>query len=163
MVESADLGGRAPEPALLCGFLDWNRGVVVNKVRDLPFEDAARAMTSSGVSPLGVIAHLAAVEIAWFEEKFAGLPIDPLWDEHGSFRLLDADSVESVVEEYESACDRARAVVDAARSLDELSVRPHEFYGEVSLRWILVHMIEETARHAGHLDVMREAIDGSVG
>lgn len=163
MVESTDLGGRAPERALLTGFLDWNRGVVVNKVLGLPLEDAARVMTSSGLSPLGVIAHLAAVEIAWFEETFAGQPGDPIWDDHGSFRLLESDSAESVLEEYQAACERSRAIVEVAPSLDELSVRVHEFYGNVSLRWMLVRMIEETARHAGHLDLMREAIDGKTG
>ena len=57
----------------------------------------------------------------------------------------------------------SRKDVDAAPSLDQLSVGEHGVFGQVSLRWVLVHMIEETARHAGHLDLMREEIDGKTG
>jgi len=120
-------------------------------------------MTPTGLSVLGVVAHLAAVEVGWFAESFAGEPVDPRWEIHGSFRLVADDDVESVVDEYDDACRRSRAIVNAAASLDVLSVESHEFYGPVSLRWIIVHMIEETARHAGHLDLMRETIDGVTG
>ena len=112
---------------------------------------------------MGILAHLAAVEVGWFTEPFAGATVDPMWDDHGSFRLRPDDSVESVVEEYRAACASSRAIVDAAPSLDALSVDVHNVWGNVSLRWLLVHMIEETARHAGHLDLMREQIDGRTG
>jgi uncharacterized damage-inducible protein DinB len=148
---------------MLSGFLDWYRSVVEHKVEGLMLDDATRFMTPTGLSPLGVVAHLAAVEVAWFDETFAGQPVDPVWDDHGSFRISERDSVESVLDEYRRACGRSREVVAAASSLDDLSVRTHEVWGEVSLRWILVHMIEETARHAGHLDIMREAIDRRTG
>ena len=120
-------------------------------------------MTPTGLSPLGVIAHLAATEVGWFAESFSGEPVDPMWETHGSFRLTADDTVSSVLEEYEASCARSRRIVDAAPSLDALSVEEHEIFGHVSLRWILVHMVEETARHAGHLDLMRETIDGSTG
>jgi hypothetical protein len=157
------LGGRAEERALLSGFLDWNRAVIEHKVLGLDLDNATRVMTPTGLSPLGIVAHLAAAEVAWFDETFTGTPVDPMWDDHGSFRLKAADSVESVLTEYRDACERSREIVDSARSLDQLSARLDEFRGAVSLRWILVHMIEETARHAGHLDIMREAIDGRTG
>jgi uncharacterized damage-inducible protein DinB len=157
------LGGRAEERALLSGFLDWNRAVIEHKVQGLATDDAKRLMTPTGLSPLGVVAHLAAVEVAWFDETFAGTAVDPTWDTHGSFRLLAEDTIESVLTEYRDACPRSRDVVTAASSLDDLSVHADEFRGNVTLRWILVHMIEETARHAGHLDIMREAIDGRTG
>jgi uncharacterized damage-inducible protein DinB len=157
------LGGQAEERPLLAGFLDWNRAVVEHKVQGLSTEAASHVITSTGLSPLGVVAHLAAVEVGWFAETFAGEPVDPMWDKHGSFRLTDKDSVDSIVDEYRAACARSRAIVQAAASLDALSAQAHEFYGHVSLRWVLVHMLEETARHAGHLDVMREAIDGQTG
>jgi hypothetical protein len=148
---------------MLSGFLDWYRSVVEHKVEGLALDDAVRVMTPTGLSPLGVVAHLSAVEVGWFEETFAGQPVDPIWDDHGSFRIRDSDTVESVVAEYQDACAGSRGVVAAAPSLDDLSVRTDEVLGQVSLRWILVHMIEETARHAGHLDIMRETIDGRTG
>jgi uncharacterized damage-inducible protein DinB len=148
---------------MLSGFLDWYRAVIEHKVEGLTFDDATRVMTPTGLSPLGVVAHLAAVEVGWFAETFADEPIDPMWDDHGSFKIRESDSVESVLGEYRDACGRSREVVAAASSLDDLGARTDEVWGDVSLRWILVHMIEETARHAGHLDIMREAIDGRTG
>jgi len=163
MSSTDHLGARAEEGALLAGFLDWYREIVEHKVAGLTLEDATRIMTPTGMSPLGIVAHLAAVETGWFVEDFAGGAVDPIWDDHGSFRLRADDSVESVIEEYRVACANSRAVVAATPSLDTLSVAEDKFRGHVSLRWILVHMIEETARHAGHLDVMREQIDGQTG
>jgi uncharacterized damage-inducible protein DinB len=160
---SDPLGSRADERATLTGVLDWYRTVIEHKVQGLTTDVASRAMTTTGLSPLGVVAHLAAVEVGWFGETFAGQPVDPVWDDHGSFRLLSQDSVDSIVDEYRTACTRSRSIVEAARSLDVLSVQPDQFRGQVSLRWILIHMVEETARHAGHLDIMREAIDGQTG
>jgi uncharacterized damage-inducible protein DinB len=159
----SDLGGRSDEREMLCGFLDWYRSVVEHKVDGLALDDASRAMTATELSPLGVVAHLAAVEVGWFEETFAGGAVDPMWDDHGSFRLRATDTVESVLNEYRDACTRSREIVIGAASLDALSTRADPYRGNVSLRWVLVHMIEETARHAGHLDIMREAIDGQTG
>jgi hypothetical protein len=158
-----DLGARTNEREMLCGFLDWYRSVVEHKVDGLAMDDASRAMTATGLCPLGIVAHLAAVEVGWFEETFTGGAIDPMWDDHRSFRLRPNDTVESVVSEYHDACTRSREIETGAASLDGLSVREDPYRGNVSLRWILVHMIEETARHAGHLDIIREAIDGQTG
>jgi uncharacterized damage-inducible protein DinB len=163
MAAMGDLGSRADERSLLSGFLDWYRSVIERKVHDLSRDDATRVMTPTGLSLLGVVAHLAAAEVGWFMETFAGEPLDPMWDVHGSFRLRESDTVESVVIEYRNACARSRTIADAALSLDQLSVIADEYRGKVSLRWILVHMVEETARHAGHLDLMREQIDGRTG
>jgi hypothetical protein len=148
---------------MLTGFLDWYRMVVQHKVQGLSTDAASMTMTATGLSPLGVVAHLAAVEVGWFAETFAGQRVDPVWDDHGSFKLRGDDSVDSIVDEYRAACGRSRSIVDAAPSLDVLSVQSDEFRGHVSLRWILIHMLEETARHAGHLDIMRESIDGETG
>ena len=163
MSAGEEFGARAEERELLVGFLDWYRGVVVHKVEDLRSEQASRVMTATGLSPLGVIAHLAAVEVGWFAETFAGDPVDPAWEGHGAFVLSPADTTTSVIGEYERACARSRTIVDGTPSLDVRAVEAHDFWGHVSLRWLLVHMIEETARHAGHLDIMREAIDGRTG
>ena len=164
MSATEGLGGRADERDMLGGFLDWYRVVVERKVLGLSLADAGRSMTPSGLSPLGVVAHLASVEIGWFVETVAGEPVDPVWDDHGSFRLLPGDTVESVLTESRDACVAwSRAIADATPSLDALSAVADRYRGNVSLRWVLMHMIEETARHAGHLDLMREQIDGHLG
>jgi hypothetical protein len=161
--DTGHLGTSDEERPMLSGFLDWYRAVVEHKVEGLDLDDATRVMTPTGLAPLGIVAHLAAVEVAWFEETFAGQPVDPMWDDHGNFRIVDGDTVESVLAEYRDACGRSRRVVAVAPSLDDLSAETGGVWGHVSLRWILVHMIEETARHAGHLDIMREMIDGRTG
>jgi hypothetical protein len=164
MSTSSDhLGGRGDECEMLNGFLDWYRAVVVRKVEGLSFADATRVMTPTGLSPIGIVAHLASAEVGWFDETFAGRPIDAKWDVYGDFLLQAGDTVESVVAEYRRVNARSREVASGAASLDDLSARAHGVWGHVSLRWVLVHMIEETARHAGHLDIMREAIDGRTG
>jgi uncharacterized damage-inducible protein DinB len=157
-----DLGGRADERDMLNGFLGWYRVVVARKVEDLSQEDATRVMTPTGLSPLGVVAHLAAVEYGWFDETFLGNPARPN-DDHWEFHVRDDDTVASVVNEYAEACAHSQKVVDGAASLEDLSAVESQVRGHVTLRWIMVHMIEETARHAGHLDLMREQIDGRTG
>ncbi len=156
-------GAQAPERELLSGFLDWNRAVAAGKVADLPLDLATRVLTPTRLSPLNVLAHLAAVEYGWFDENFAGNPVRDDLDDHGEFRLHPGDTVASVVAEYEEACEHSRAIAARVSSLDELSVRAHHVWGNVTLRWVFVHMLEETARHAGHLDLMREQLDGRTG
>ena len=73
------------------------------------------------------------------------------------------DTIEAVIAEYRAENEHARRVTDATPSLDQLSARAVEMRGHFSLRWVLVHILEETARHAGHLDVMRESLDGATG
>jgi Protein of unknown function (DUF664) len=165
VTDSSGLGGRAAERELLTGFLDWYRAVVENKVSDLSMEDAARIMTPSGVAPLGVVKHLGDVEQSWFRERFAGEQIDyelSSDDPDAMFRIEPGETVASVLAFYRDSIANSRRITSAS-SLDVLSVGKHRFYGHVSLRWILVHLLEETARHAGHLDLMREQIDGKTG
>lgn len=144
------------------GFLDWYRAVVERKVEGLSREDATRVVTPTGLNPLGIVSHLAAGELGWFVGTFAGDTAD-LTEESFSFRVQSEETVESVVASYRAACDRSRPVVDSAASLDSLSALTDDYRGNVSLRWVLVDMIEETARHAGHLDLMREQLDGRTG
>jgi hypothetical protein len=158
-------GGRSAERAMLCGFLDWYREVVIRKVEGLAEEDAARVMTPSGLSPLGVVRHLAWVERLWFRSRLAGEDVTLFTGPENSvtFRLEPTDTVASVVAAYRAEIEPAHRIVAAVASLDDLSARPHQLFGFVSVRWVLVHLIEETARHAGHLDVMREQLDGATG
>ncbi len=163
MADSA-FGGQGDERALLIGFLDWYRAVVERKVADLSWEQASRPCTRRGLSPLGVVKHLAWVERSWFRRRFLGDEVELFTgpDNAPTFVLADSDTVASVVASYRAAADEARTIT-AAASLDDVAVGAHAVFGAVSLRWILVHLLEETARHAGHLDVMREDIDGRTG
>jgi uncharacterized damage-inducible protein DinB len=159
------LGVQAGEREMLTGFLDWYRAVVVNKVVGLSLPDSTRVMTPTGLSPLGVVKHLADVERRWFRLRFAGENVAILRrddDPDADFRIDPTDTVASVLDFYRKETAEARRVT-AAASLDDVAKSESPTYGRVSLRWILVHMIEETARHAGHLDLMREQIDGKTG
>jgi hypothetical protein len=164
------LGARAAERDVLTGTLDWYRGVVENKLDGLADRDARRVMTASGLSPLGVVKHLTLVELDWFGVKFAGEP-DPEgpdddaagFDDNAPTFLVDPDdTVAATLRAYRDATEQSR-VVTTRSGLDDLSARATPLRGRVSLRWLLVHMLEETARHAGHLDLMREEIDGRTG
>lgn len=157
------LGGQADERELLTGFLDWYRAVVERKAEGLPLPEASEPMTASGLTVLGTVKHLAGVERLWLRWRFAGedIPV-PTGDNAATFQLDPVDTVDSVLADYRHQVDCGRAVTNRA-SLDEVSAREHELFGSVSLRWVLVHLLEETARHAGHLDLMRERIDGQTG
>jgi Protein of unknown function (DUF664) len=160
------LGARRDERQTLEGSLDWYRAVVERKVDGLTLDQARTAMTPTGLSPLGVVKHLGWVERGWFREVFAGEDVDaisPDGDDSAEFAIDTDDTVGSVVAFYRTEVDHSRRVVEASSSLDVLSAKATDLRGHVSLRWILVHMLEETARHAGHLDLMREAIDGRTG
>ncbi len=157
---------RRGEKETLQGFLDWYRAVVERKVDGLTPEDAKRVMTPSGLSALGIVRHLGWVERGWFRETFAGEDVESIdtdGENSAEFAIGGGDTVESVITFYRSEVEQARRVVDEASSLDALSARETRYRERVSLRWVMVHMLEETARHAGHLDLIREEIDGQVG
>ena len=157
------LGGMTADPQLLPDFLDWYRAIVVNRVDGLSREQATRVMTPSGLTVLGVIAHLALVEYHWFDDIFRGEVTHGVYTNEESFVVGPDATIESVIAGYNEACENSRAVVERTASLDEVSNGMHNTWGAVTLRWILVHMLEETARHAGHLDLMREQLDGRTG
>ena len=161
------LGGADDERTMLNGFLDWQRAVAERKVDGLSDADATRPMPPSGLSLLGIIQHLGWAECLWFPFRLAGedvdLEIKPGGGNDHTFLLAPDATVESVLAYYRAQTERARAVVAGIPSLDQLAAREHSRYGRVTMRWVLLHLIEETARHNGHLDLMREAIDGRTG
>lgn len=143
--------------------LDRHRDVVLWKIQGVEDEDLRRSMTPSGTNLLGLVKHLAAVEYEWFCRTFGRetepLPFDDT-DENADLRVDADESTEDIVAFYGRARQAADSVI-AELSLDDTGTAWH---GEtVSLRWVLIHMIEETARHAGHLDIVRELIDGATG
>jgi uncharacterized damage-inducible protein DinB len=156
----------ADERTTLEVFLDYYREAVKGKVRGLSDEDARRQLVPSATTLLGLIKHLCRVEVSWFQHRLAQIPSEELpalrWIDQpdGDFRIAPEETVETLLAQYEEQCTVSRET--AARfELDDAV--PHPVLGEVSLRWIYVHMIEETARHAGHADILREQLDGSTG
>ncbi|MFI5045081.1 MAG: DUF664 domain-containing protein, partial [Acidimicrobiales bacterium] len=112
--------------------------------------------------------HLALDEDAWFTYRFADGGSPPPWDtapldvdDDWDFHSAKDDSVEEVLELYAAACDRSRAVTAAATG--DLDTPAAVEWADFTLRWVLVHMLEETARHMGHIDILRELIDGRTG
>ena len=155
------------ERTMLTQMLDWYREGVVLKVRGVSAAHAAAQPLASATSVAGLVKHLALVEDHWFSFDFDGQAefepwasvdwdADPDWD----FSSAPDDSLEDLVELYQAACQRSRAVT-AAHGLDDVGVRTDR--GEFSLRWVLVHLLEETARHLGHLDILVEHLEGRTG
>lgn len=152
------------EREVLEAFLDLYREVVRRKVAELP-EDALRVRHVPSMTTLaGIVRHLTAVERGWFQRGLGQYPEDALDPNTGggddSWTLGPDDTIERLLADYDAACDESRRVA-GDMALDD--VVPHPRLGQVSLRWVLVHMIEETARHAGHADILRELTDGRTG
>lgn len=142
--------------------LDFYRAVVVGKLAGLSREQSTAQVLPSGTTLLGIVAHLTLVEDEWFRHCFLGEPALE-WDIDASFRVPDTASLDDVLGGYARACDRSRVIVAAASSLDAPTSAPHWYFGVTSLRYVLWHMTKETARHAGHADVLRELTDGATG
>lgn len=143
---------------MLAGWLDWQRATVRVKCDGLTDVEAYRSLLPSPLTTVaGVVSHLRWVEYGWLERSFLGrAPAEVAdWEVSGVplARLLD---------EYDAQCARSREIA-AAHDLDTLEVWAPPGQELVSLRWILCHLIEETARHLGHIDAIRELIDGSTG
>lgn len=154
----------------LSAFLDYQRETVLRKCEGLSDEQLAQPLPTSSLTLAGLLNHLALVEDTWFSQRFAGRPEDPLWagvdwdgDPDFDFRTAPEVPADELRRRYERACGRSREVVRDAGRLDQRSARPRRDGQYVDLRWVLLHMIEETARHAGHADLLREAVDGVVG
>ncbi|MFD0691390.1 DinB family protein [Actinomadura fibrosa] len=161
------MSGRGPvvggEKENLKFSLDRHREAVLWKLRGLDDEQLRRPMTPSGTNLLGLVKHLAAVEYNWFCETF-GRETEPLPfdddDENADLRVEPHETTADVLAFYE----RARAASDQVIAELDVEALGTAWSGEtVSLRWVLVHMVEETARHAGHVDILRELIDGATG
>ncbi len=150
-------GPEAGETEMLCGWLDWQRATVRLKTSSLHGDLAYVRFvpTSPRMTIATVVSHLAGVEHHWFVASFLGED-EPAptgdWDETETPLpvLLDA---------YDSQCQRSREII-AAHSFDDLERSAPPGSPLVSLRWIVGHLIEETARHLGHLDLLRELADG---
>ncbi|TDU91367.1 uncharacterized protein DUF664 [Kribbella voronezhensis] len=153
----------ADERATLSGMLDFLRQTVAYKVSGLTDEQAfARPIGTTDLTAAGLVKHLTGVERFWFAIDFAAEDVDWPWTDenpHGNFRLDPDDTLTAIVADYQAECARSRAIT-AAHSLDTPAKSPGMTF---TLRYAVTHLIEETARHLGHLDLLREATDGRTG
>jgi hypothetical protein len=143
--------------------LDRHRDAVLWKLEGLGDTDLRRSMTPSGTNLLGMVKHLAAVEYGWFCQTF-GYPTEPLPfddnDPNADMCARPDETTQDILAFY----GRARAAADQAIAAVAIDATGTAWFGDaVSLRWVLIHMVEETARHAGHIDILRELIDGQTG
>ena len=144
--------------------MDYQREALILKVEGLTKEEATRRLVPSLTTLLGMMKHLGHVEAWWFQENFAGRDIEYPWtddDPDADFRIEDDETVESIIEFYKRKCEDSRQAV-AGASLDDISQKAARGMKR-SLRWIYLHMIEETSRHLGQADILRELTDGATG
>lgn len=161
------------EVATLLGFLDHHRATLEWKTRGVDAAGLATTIGSSTMTLGGLLKHMALVEDAWFSRRLHGEGRRPPWDavDWDAEPDWDWDSARDDTPEelralWLEAVDHSRRLTDLALAdggLDRLAVRPWPDGRAPSLRWILVHMIEEYARHNGHADLLREAVDGQTG
>ena len=165
-VQRGDIDRIADERDALSQQLDFQRATLLGKLDGLDEEQLRRPMTPSGLSLLGLVKHLAATEHGWFLNRYAGLPDpspfgdDPDDDPDDDFRIAPDETADGIVAAYLRTCQRARELIDGG-DLDAVVRLPGG--ASVNLRAIVLHMIQETARHDGHADIMREELDGTTG
>jgi hypothetical protein len=150
---------------MLPPWLDYQRATLLWKCELLEGDALVRrSVPPSPISLLGIVRHMTLVEWSWFERVFAATgtprPISTEHDEDADWNDLDPVRAMEDIELFQRQCDISRGIVAAAQSMDQLAADARD---DVSLRWIMVHMIEEYARHNGHADLLRELIDGAVG
>ena len=146
----------AGEKEVLVGFLDYLRESIAAKVEGAPEPEVRTPGVPSGTQLLGLLQHVTYVErFTFLGERVTSWP--------ATFRVAPERSVEEVVTSYREAVAEANLVIASCDDLSEATRRPTTRGRAPSLRWALAHMIEETGRHAGHADILRELVDGSTG
>lgn len=156
----------ADEPTTLTQFLDHYRRGVLTKFETLSDDQAhTRPLPATDLTPAGLVKHLAHMEDHWFvarvgggelPEPWAAAPLEtqPDWD----FKSAQHDTVADLAQLYRQACTRSRQVTEDLPGFDTRAPRPSFGKGPVTLRWVTVHMLEETACHLGHLDLITDAL-----
>jgi uncharacterized damage-inducible protein DinB len=161
---AGQLDSTGSERQVLEAFLDFHRQVLVSKLDGISESEARHRRVPSKTTLAGLIKHMIGVERGWFQEVLGGRNPDDIGPNVGggdeSWDPAENETVSSLITEYDQTCEQSRQT--AARfALDDAVPEPD--MGQVSLRWIYVHMIEETARHVGHADILREQTDGAAG
>jgi uncharacterized damage-inducible protein DinB len=179
-MSNLDEQGR-PEPPLaagetdtLLGFLDFQRATLAWKVSGLDGDGLRATVGPSSMTLSGMLKHLSYVEDIWFSRMLHRRDPHPPWDtvnwkadRDWDWRSAAEDSPEELLKLWRDAVERSRSLVAEALAdgggLDQLARRTWPDGNAPSLRWILVHMIEEYSRHNGHADLLRESVDGQTG
>jgi len=158
------------EITALVEFLDIHRIEFHERVWGLNDDQLRQTAAASDLTLGALVKHMALVEHSWFEHRFLGMDerepwASAPWDDDPDWELTTAahETGEELFALYVDACNRCRDVIANAESLDQLSVRTDNNDKPWNLRWIMLHMIEEYARHCGHADLIRESIDGVSG
>ncbi|GAA3441231.1 DinB family protein [Planomonospora venezuelensis] len=156
----------ADEASMLNNWLDWHRETLAVKCAGLSEEQLRlRSAAPSTLSLLGLVRHLAEVERHWFRNILSGEDASGIYwteqDPDGDFDNVDTASAEEAFATWRAQIEYAREVA-AGLPLDTVG-KTRRRGEDVSLRWILVHMIEEYARHNGHADIIRQLVDGATG
>lgn len=154
----------APELALLHNMIKVNRDAVLWKLEGITDEQAKQRVVASETTLLGLVRHLQYVERWWVRMVIAGdadLPVPYTKDDpDADWRVTDDDTIEAVVADYNDEVAITDAIIGA---LEDLGATVSARGKDLAIRWILMHLIEEIARHAGHADIIREVIDGETG
>jgi hypothetical protein len=145
------------ERETLQALLQFQRESLVRKVAGVDEVAARRPLVGSGTTLLWLMKHIARAEVTWIVYRFAGEEVT-LPDED----LEAGEAIGEAVEAYQRTWARVDAIVSAAPTLEAPCRRVGE-ESMVNLRWVLMHLLEETARHAGHADILRELVDGQTG
>jgi uncharacterized damage-inducible protein DinB len=153
----------------LAQFLEYYRVVLIRKSWGLDQVQLHARVAASTLTISALLKHMALVEDHWFQDHFLGQDLPEPWasapfDDDPDWEMTTADdSLDELLAQFDASCERSRRAISMATP-DDLCVRSSPRTGEpINLRWVLVHMIEEYARHCGHADIIREAIDGRVG
>lgn len=172
-MERHDPDPLADEPTMLGQYLDYHRATLVQKASGLTRAQLATRVAPSDLTLAGLLKHAALNEDHWFGVVLLGRPAAEPWasvpwddDPDWEFRTALDDEPDELIALYEETCERSRAHVAealAAGGLDALSAPQPRPGDRFTLRWILLHMIEEVARHNGHADLLRQAADGATG
>jgi len=172
MTELTEPPPAADEVTTLRAFLDFQRDVLRRKTEGLTVDELSRPLPPTTMTLGGLLKHLAVVEVDWVTGDLHGRELgepwasvdwdaDPDWEWH-SARFDTPEELRAIFDDAVREADRGIDEGLALGGLGLLAQREGR-HGRVNLRWILVHLIEEYARHLGHADLLREAIDGSVG
>jgi hypothetical protein len=170
LARDPELDPTGDEITLLHGFLDYHRTVLLRKAEGITEAQARSRIDPSDLTLLGLIRHMAEVERNWFRRRFRDLDAPPLYygdhDRDGDFHPDDADTLDDAMAalrtEIEFAHDTTAGVaLDTVAKANPPTQRIPGW--QPNLRWILIHMIEEYARHCGHADLLRQRIDGTLG
>jgi Protein of unknown function (DUF664) len=157
------------DPAeLLAGYLDYYRSVVLRKLDGMTEQELRSSLVPSGWTPLELLKHLAYVELRWLRWGFTAQDVAEPWGDEGPdgrWQVADGETADDIRQFFLAQCENSRRIA-AGANLTDIAGGGGRFDAQdppPALSWILLHLLQEYARHAGQLDIVRELSDGSVG